>query len=74
MSEEKDKMSETVRDPDFIQQGDSETLMAIKFYKHTSMTSKYLIVVHRELSLDGFILTACLANSPSEKRRVIWKP
>ena len=74
MSEEKDKISETVRDPDFIQQGDSETLMAIKFYKHTSMTSKYLIVVYRELSLDGFILTAYLANSPSAKRRVIWKP
>lgn len=75
ISDEKGKIIETLGHPDFIQEGDSATLIAIKFYKHTSMTSKYLVVVYRELSHnDGFVLTAYLTSNPSVKRRVVWKP
>ncbi len=65
---------ETVPKPEIIQQGDYGELLAIRFYPETSLTSKYLVVVYREVSPDdGFILTAYLTNRPSGRRTEIWK-
>jgi len=48
---------ETVSYPSQIQEGDYGTLMAIRFYPETPLTSKYLIAVYRETQPDdGFVL------------------
>lgn len=74
MSDEKDKVIETLNSPEMIQKGDFSTLIAIKFYKNTPLTSKFLAVVYKESNKkDGFILTSYFTNRPSERRETIWK-
>ncbi len=64
---------ETLAQPDMIQQGDAGELLAIRFYEHTPLTSKFLVVVYREVSAgDGFILTAFFARRPSAAKVTIW--
>lgn len=75
MSDEEDRILETLASPDYVQEGDSETLIAIKHYDKTPLTKKYCATVYRELSAeDGFILTAYLTNRPASWREIIWKP
>lgn len=65
---------ETVSQPSQIQEGDYGTLMAIRFYAETPLTSKYLIVIYRETQPDdGFVLTAYLASKLSTRRKILWK-
>ena len=74
MSGEKEKVIETVSNPDLILTGDFGELLAVRFYKETPLTNKYLIVAYKETSdQDGFILTAYFSNAYSKKRRTIWK-
>ena len=74
MSGEEDRILETVASPDYVQEGDSETLIAVKHYKKTPLTEKYCCAVYRELSEeDGFVLTAYLTSRPASWREVIWK-
>lgn len=69
-----ERILETVSQPSQIQEGDYGTLMAIRFYAETPLTSKYLIVVYRETqSTDGFVLTAYLASKLSIRRKTLWK-
>lgn len=73
MVDEKEKIVETLGNPNLIQEGDFETLLAIRFYEKTPMTSKYLVVVYKELDKnDGFVLTAYFTNKESERRDIIW--
>lgn len=66
---------ETISNPDIIQMGDFGELLAVRFYTKTPLTKKHLIVAYKEVSSqDGFILTAYFARSPSDRRRIIWKP
>ena len=75
MAREEQRMLETLSMPDLVQQGDGGALIAIKHYATTPLTSKYCVVVYREVSsLDGFILTAYFATQPSVVRRTIWTP
>ena len=65
---------ETISQPAQIQEGDYGTLMAIRFYAKTPLTSKYLIAVYREVQPDdGFVLTAYWASRLSNRRNVLWK-
>ena len=74
MSQQRKRILETLSEPDIIQKGDFGELLAIRFYIETPLTSKYLVVVYREVSSeDGFILTAYLANRPSARRVTMWK-
>lgn len=74
MAEQREQVLETVTEPDLIQQGDYGELLAIRFYSQTPLTSKYLVVVYREVNHnDGFILTAYLTSRPSGKRITLWK-
>ena len=74
IQDQKDKVEETVSNPDFIQKGDFFELLALRFYPKTPLTKKYLTVVYKELTnQDGFVLTAYFTNSPSERRRILWK-
>lgn len=64
----------TLAEPETIQQGDFGELLAIRFYGQTPLTSKFLVVVYREVGpKDGFILTAYFTSHTSTKRKVLWK-
>ncbi len=70
-----ERILEVVSSPDYVQEGDSATLIAVKHYPKTALTEKYWAVVYRELSEeDGFVLTAYLTSKPSERRKTVWKP
>ena len=72
---QKEKVLETVNNPDFIQVGDLGDLLAIKHYLETPLTTKYLIVVYKELAeKEGFIITAFFTSYPSKRRKIKWKP
>jgi len=74
MDDQRERVLETLAEPDMIQQGDFGELLAIRFYPEIPLTSKFLVVAYREVSPDdGFILTAYLTNRPSARRVVIWK-
>lgn len=74
MTDLREKVLETVTDPDLVQEGDSGELLAVRHYSRTSLTEKYLVVPYREVQeTDGFILTAYLTNKSSARRSVIWK-
>jgi hypothetical protein len=73
MDSQRNKVLETLAEPDMIQKGDFGTLLAIKFYPETPMSEKFLLVAYREVSTeDGFILTAYLARRPAARREVVW--
>lgn len=74
MSTQRDRILETVQEPDMIQQGDFGELLAIRHYPQTPLTSKFMVIAYREVSLgDGFVLTAYLTSRPSVRRTTIWK-
>jgi hypothetical protein len=74
MAEQRERVLETLAEPELIQQGDYGELLAIRFYPETPLTSKYLVVVYREVDQrDGFILTAYFTSRPSSKRAILWK-
>jgi hypothetical protein len=59
MVEQRERVLETLAEPEIIQQGDYGELLVIRSYPETPLTSKYLVVVYREVDQkDGFILTA----------------
>lgn len=71
---QKDKVLESVSNPDFIQEGDLNDLLSIKHYKRTPLTQKYLVVVYKEIEKkEGFIITAYFTKLPSKRRKIIWK-
>jgi hypothetical protein len=74
MVEQRERVLETLAEPELIQQGDYGELLAIRSYPETPLTSKYLVVVYREVDQkDGFILTAYFTSWPSSKRAILWK-
>lgn len=74
MSAQRERILETVAEPDMIQKGDYGELLAIRFYPETPLTSKFLVVAYQEVSsVDGFILTAYLTSRPSSRRETLWK-
>lgn len=74
MDTQRERILETLADPDMIQQGDFGELLAVRFYPKTPLTRKFLVVAYREIGTeDGFILTAYLTSRPSARRVTIWK-
>ena len=74
MDNQRERVLETLAEPDMIQQGDFGEMLAVRFYPETPLTRKFLVVAYREVSSeDGFILTAYLTNRPSARRVTIWK-
>jgi len=65
---------ETVNIPDYVQEGDFGTKIAVRFYHDTPLTDKYLAVVYREIGpSDGFIITAYFTTEPAKWREVLWR-
>ncbi len=74
LSRQKIAVLETVNNPDIVQQGDFDTLMAVKHFNSTPMTSKFLVVIFKEIDKhDGFILTAYYTSNYSGRRKTLWK-
>ena len=74
METQRERVLETLAEPDMIQEGDFGTLLAARLYPETPLTRKDLVVVHRETSSeDGFVLTAYLASQLSARRDTLWK-
>lgn len=57
MAGEEDRILETVSSPDYIQEGDAETFIAVRHYEKTPVTEKSCCVVYRELSGGGWFYT-----------------
>lgn len=73
METQRDRVLETVGNPDAIHKGDFGELLALRFYPKTPLTQKYLVVAYREAAAnDGFVLTAYFARRPSARRELIW--
>jgi len=71
---QRERVLETVSEPELVQEGDSGELLALRLYRQTPVTRKYLVVPYREVSRDdGFVLTAYFTNEPSGQRRTVWK-
>jgi len=74
LKNQKDKVLETITNPDLIQEGDLNDLLAIKHYIHTPLTTKYLVVVYKEIEKkEGFIITAYFTRFPSKGRKIKWR-
>ncbi len=74
MSDQRERVLETLVEPDMIQQGDFGELLAIRHYAQTPLTSKHLVVAYKETTLDdGFVITAYLTSRPLMRRVMLWK-
>lgn len=75
MADQQERILETVNQPDYVQEGDSGTLIAVKSYPTTPLSQKSCAVVYRELNDgDGFVVTAYFTSRPATWRRIVWKP
>jgi hypothetical protein len=73
MISERERVLQTLADPDLLQAGDYGTLLAVRLFPATSLTSKHVIVVYRESGdTDGFVVTAYLTSRPSGRRKILW--
>jgi hypothetical protein len=74
MAEQKERVLETVAEPETVYRGDEGALLAVRRYSKTPLTEKFLVAVFREVSReDGFIVTAYFTNRPATGREVVWK-
>jgi len=74
LSTQRERVLQTVAQPEVIQQGDFGELLGVRLYDKTPLTRKHLVVTYREIAGDdGFIVTAYLARRPSIHRVVLWK-
>jgi hypothetical protein len=75
MADQQDRILETLGAPDYVQEGDSGTFIAVKSYPKTPLSQKSCAVVYRELNdVDGFVVTAYFTSRPAVWRRILWKP
>ena len=74
LGDQRERLLETVSDPDLVQDGDDGELLAIRLYEHTPLTRKHLVVAYREAGpTDGFVLTAYFTRRPLARRLTRWK-
>jgi len=65
---------ETIENPDFILEGDYGALLAVRRYERTPVSKdKYLVVVYKESSDDGFLITAYFTRRYAKWRKVLWQ-
>jgi len=73
MNNQVEKVLETIAEPELILKGDFESLLGVRFYPETPITTKFLIVVYKELADHGFIITAYFTRAYSKRREILWK-
>ena len=52
MDDQRGKVLETLSEPDMVQRGDLDELLAVKFYSETPLGQKFLVVAYREISAE----------------------
>jgi hypothetical protein len=65
----------TIEDPETITKGVRDELRCIRFFPHTHLGPKYLMVAYKELSPnDGFIITAYKTSRIRKltSREIVW--
>ncbi len=73
LADQRERIMDTIAEPDFVQAGDEGELLAVRLYEHTPLTRKHLVVAYRETGpTDGFVLTAYFTRRPSARRLTIW--
>ena len=73
LGDQRERVLETLADPDFVQVGDDGELLAVRLYEHTPLTRKHLVIAYREAGpTDGFVPTASFTRRPSARRLTIW--
>jgi hypothetical protein len=75
MAGNQDLVFETIEDPDYIVQGESNELVAIRYYQKTSISEKNVVVIYKEVVNSGFVITAFMTSKPEKifRRGVLWK-
>ena len=74
LANQQEKVVETLRNPTEVLQGDFGEKLAVRFYRRTPLTSKYLTVAYKELGTqDGFVVTAYFTRRVAIWRQRIWK-
>jgi hypothetical protein len=74
MADQEERILETLAAPDYVQEGDSGTMIAVKSYTKTPLSQKSCAVVYREVSdVDGFVVTAYFTSQAAAWRRVTWR-
>jgi hypothetical protein len=74
LRDQQQRVVETLGDPEEVFKGDFGEKLAVRFYRRTPLTSKYLVVAYRELSAsDGFIVTAYFSRQLATWRQRLWK-
>jgi len=75
MAGNQDLVFETIENPDFISHGGKDELIAVKHYKKTSISEKNMVVVYKEETDKGFVITAFMTSKPDKifKRGATWK-
>ncbi len=68
-----EKVLETVSTPREVLRGDFGEQLAVRFYRRTPLTSKYLVVAYREIDpTDGFVVTAYFTRGVAKWRERLW--
>ena len=47
MDSQKERVTETLTEPEVIQQGDLGELIAVRYYEETPLTSKFLVTIYK---------------------------
>jgi len=64
----------TIESPETVLLGDYGEKLAVRFYKTTPLTSKYMVVAYKEHNeSDGFVVTAYLSRKVADWRQILWK-
>lgn len=65
----------TIEDPQYVIEGWTGELLALRWCKIAPYSPKYMCVVYRELNGEGFIITAFFISRYGKllKRKVLWK-
>ncbi len=70
----REKVLETVADPDYLVTGELGATIALRHYAATNITEKTCSAIYRDEE-DGFIITAFLTSRPDKimrRRTTIW--
>lgn len=70
-----DKVIETLEDPGYIVSGRRGEKIALKYYRQTSVSEKYVVAVYKEEEEDGFLITAFMTSEEKRilQRGIVWQ-
>ena len=73
LNNQKERVLETLRDPTEVLKGDFGEKLAVRFYRQTPLTTKFLVVAYKEIGRgDGFVATAYFTRRVAPWRERLW--